>query len=279
MLFACGLDSDLAHVDAQRSHQVQRVAVGAAGSSESGHRDAGDTAARDVQLVEGAHRHEQRQRRIESSRYADDGRARPGVAYSLGQTADLDVEYFAAALVAARIVGRDERMRVERAEQSVGSGIPGPFHRDAPEGGGAAFQPECVGSAPHGLQPFDVYFANEQLFVEREAFRFAQHGSVFGDERIAGEDHIGRRLAESGRAVQVGRHSASRLLLDERAQVGVLAGHFVAGRQVDDQMRAGRGLKRRGRYGHPKVFAQFDAEAEGVISEKQSRRHRNPLPA
>ena len=72
-------------------------------------------------------------------------------------------------------------------------------------------------------QPFEVHVGDDQLFLGREAFGFAQDRAVLGDDAVAGEHEVGGGFAEACRAVDVGRDRAGRLLGDQLPQVGVLA--------------------------------------------------------
>ena len=190
--------------------------------------------------------YQQGERRIKPAGDTDDGRMRAGMPDALRQSADLDAEDFFAALLHLLRIVRDERARIETAFDRKLFAVGAQGDRDAFAERAAAVGCKGIGFAPQGQRPVaDVRFRYGQLFFEREAFRFVQKDSVFGDQAVAGENHVGRRFAESGRAVQVSRQRAGRLLGDQRTEISVLADHFVACRQIDQQ--GGPGPLRGGR--------------------------------
>ena len=253
--------------------------MGAVGRSETGHRDAENVAARESQLVERADGYQQGERRIEPAGDTDDGRMRAGMPDALRQSADLDAEDFFAALLHLLRIVRDERARIETAFDRKLFAVGAQGDRDAFAERAAAVGCKGIGFAPQGQQPFDVRFRYGQLFFEREAFRFVQKDSVFGDQAVAGENHVGRRFAESGRAVQVSRQRAGRLLGDQRTEISVLADHFVACRQIDQQGGPGHCEAGGRRVRNPQIFADFDTETDFPVFEKQVGRERNLLSA
>ena len=150
------------------------------------------------------------------------------MADTLGQTADLNVENLFTAFVDVCVFSWNERIGADFPQQ----GSPGVV-LNRQSGTDAAvfllwtFRCEGIGFAPQCHQSFDVHVAEGQLFAECETFAFTQDRSVFGKYDVGG------RFAATGRAVQVGRHRAGRLLFDKRTQVGMFADHLVAGRNID----------------------------------------------
>ena len=271
-------DRDLALRDSQFAHQFQGVAVGSVGGSEARHRDADDAPAVEPQLVERAGGDQQGKRRVQSARDADDGLRATGVRKPAGQSVRLDLEDLLAALVAAPLLMRNKRHGVDVAVDPVRAHAFGDLHLDdgvlhvgfvEPEGG--------VAPAFEG-QPFEVHVGCYELLVERETFAFAQDHAVLGDQGVAGEDQVGRGFAEAGRAVDVGRDRAARLLGDELPQVVVLADRLGRGREVEDHAGAVLRRVRRGRHGGPEVLAEFDAELRAVHGKREVRAEVGLLP-
>ena len=183
------------------------------------------------------------------------------MADTAGEARRLDGEDLLAVLVATVRVGRYERMLAVAAAQlrrlagrhaegeADDAGANG--HRGAEEGAvAAAFGGEAV----------EVDLRDDQGEVEAEAFRFAEHHAVLGDEAMAAVDDVGARFAGAGGSVDVSGEAAGGLRLHEVAAVGGLGEELVAGRKVAEQGGTGEGLgSARGLHG-PEVFANLDAE-------------------
>ena len=192
MLQAGVADRDFAHGDAQAAHQLQRIVVGAIRGAESGHRDADDPRAVELQLVERAYRHEQSQRRVEPARDADHGLLAARVYQPLGQPVRLYLEDLLAALAAVRFVLRHERHRVDVAVERRRAQPFGDFHFDHGVLRRAFIHAERGVPEAFEFQPLDVEVGHHQLLFEHETLRFAQDLSVFGDDAVPGEYQVGR---------------------------------------------------------------------------------------
>ena len=109
-------DAYLADRHLQGLHQFHCVVVGTVGGAEARHRDADDTLTVEAQLVEGLHRHEQCQCRVEAAADANDRLLGVDVIEALGESCHLDVQDLLTA-VGHILRLRDKRMRVDLACQ------------------------------------------------------------------------------------------------------------------------------------------------------------------
>ena len=269
MLCAGVADRDFADRHAQSAHQLQRIVVGAVGGPESGHRDADDARAVEVQEIEGPGRHEQCERRVQAARNPDDGLFGAGVNHPLRKSVRLYPENLLAAFAAVGFVLGYERHRVDVAVERHAAKPLGNLHFDHGVLRGPFVRAERGVAAAFELQPLDVHVGDDQLFVGREARGFVQNAAVFGDDGVAGEHEVGGRFAEARRAVDIGRNRASRLLGHQLPQVGVFADRFGRCREVEDHLRAVERQLRRGRCGGPEVLADLDAELRAVDFERE----------
>ena len=253
-------DIDLAQVGAERLGELGGVVVGAVGRAEAGHGHADDAGAVDAQKVEGARCHEQRERRVEAARDADDGARSMGVLQALGQTMGLDVEDVLAALGAAGGVGRDEGLGVdvageaglllrEREAHDVVGTLDG-ARRDV-EGGHAA----TLGGKLAHVELGDGAAVAEGLGL-------GEYAAVLGNEVVTREHDVLRGLAGARARVDITADQARGLAGDEAAAVVGLADDGVGRREVADHRGAGLRVGNRGRLGYPKVLAELDGNAE-----------------
>ena len=192
MLQAGVADRDFAHGDAQAAHQLQRIVVGAIRGAESGHRDADDARAVEVQEIEGPGRHEQCERRVQAARNPDDGLFGAGVNHPLRKSVRLYPENLLAAFAAAALVSGYERHRVDVAVERHAAKPLGDFHFDHGVLRRAFIHAERGVPEAFEFQPLDVEVGHHQLLFEHEALRFAQDLSVFGDDAVPGEYQVGR---------------------------------------------------------------------------------------
>ena len=87
----------------------------------------------------------------------------------------------------------------------------------------------------------------------------ASKPAVLGDQAVAAENHVGRRLGWPAAGHRVRRDQSARLAHDQLGAIPALANGFVAGREVEQERRSGHGLKSARGQGHPKVLANLDA--------------------
>ena len=155
-----------------------------------------------------------------------------------------------------------------------------PRHRHGDRGTAArAAVAERRRAAAVVAQQLAVDVGHDELLAERETLRCGQHRTVLGHQRMAGEDQIGRRLAETGRAVEVGRTRTRRLLYDQLPHVVALAHGFGRRREIENHLGAGRSRLRRRRGRHPQVLAYLHRAPRTADVEQQVGPERHPLPA
>src|SRR4051794_35260238 len=99
------------------------------------------------------------------------------------------------------------------------------------------------GSLPHavGEQPAEVDVGERELRLVREASRLGEQVAVLEHHRVAVPCEVGGGLAQTRRAVEVGRNAACRLVAAELLAKAVLADHDVRRREIGDYRRAGEG--------------------------------------
>ena len=189
------------------------------------------------------------------------------VAQALGQSVALDVEDLLAARVAHGRIGRHEgggvrrplRFAALRGEFALAEGI---FARGC---GGA----EGRGAPAFGVDLPDVDLRGQQLLLQRKALARRQRLALIGDQDVAGEDQIGRRLAEARSRVEIAGPQPGGLLEDQHAQIVVLAHLLGRCREVDDQLRSGQRQVSRRSGGDPEVLADLDAALHAVDLQHQ----------
>ena len=91
-----------------------------------------------------------------------------------------------------------------------------------------------------------LHVGHRGLPLAREALVLRDDAAVERDDRVAGEDHFGRGLVHPRAGEQVGAAEARALARDERAAVVGLRDELVAGREVEDDLRAAERERLRG---------------------------------
>src|SRR5688500_14166354 len=103
-LHAGRLDVDLRRADAERAHEIPRVAIGVIARREARHRVGENVRSRQPELIHRAGGDDQRLRRIEATRYANYDLVDAGSGQALDKSVYLNVVRFVAAAVALRRV-------------------------------------------------------------------------------------------------------------------------------------------------------------------------------
>ena len=109
---------------------------------------------------------------------------------------------------------------------------------------------------------------DDELAVAAEALALGEEDAVLGDQQVAAEDEVGRRLVDAGVGVDVGGERAARLLAHQLAAVLGLGHEVVRGRGVQEHGGARDRVARARRDRRPEVLADLDRE-----------RHRRAPPA
>ena len=95
-----------------------------------------------------------------------------------------------------------------------------------------------------------------------EALRLGETLAILIDQTLPVPGEVGRRFAEAGGRIDIGRDAFGRLAGTEHAPVLGLADGDVAGRQVHEHIRAGeRGIAAR-RNRRPQILADLDMHGE-----------------
>src|SRR5260370_38850259 len=105
-LHTCWPYIDFLRDASERGHQTPRLLERSLAGRKPGHRDRHDIAPRLAETVHRARAYQQRMRRIDAARNANDDALDPGRAQPRNQTLNLDIENFGASLVARRRIGR-----------------------------------------------------------------------------------------------------------------------------------------------------------------------------
>ena len=231
------------------------VAAGAVGGAEARHGNGDGIGAGTAQQIHGPDRDQQRQGGIQAAGNAQNGGAAADMGQPPAQALRLHGENGLAAFAAFGGIGRDEGVRIDKAGEGglrdrQGEGDHGIAGRI---GGGPG-----VGAAALGRQTADIQLGNGHIIGEQSGLR--QQFAVFGDQIVAGKDHIGSGFAAAGIGVEVAGHQPGTLSDDEGAAVFRLADGLIAGRAVDQHRGAGDGVTGAGRGGDPKILADLDSQ-------------------
>ena len=191
--------------DAQVVHQVERVGPRPLRRAEAGHRQAVDRPAVDAEHVARLDRDQQRERRVEPARDADvQRRARRELLDPLGQPRALDAEDLGAAAVQLGPLRRDERRPGDRRAS-------GPSISAARANGDAAERRAGTSGSRRSWSStrrsvWSLSTSTSRVIAVRVAAdrpavadpgRLRQQPAVLGDQAVAAEDQVGRRLASA----------------------------------------------------------------------------------
>ena len=196
-LFAGRPDVNLAGGDAQRLHQLVRVAQRQLARGEPGHGVSQNVLPRQPQPVHGPGRDDERLRRVQAARDADDHSFDAGARQPLEQAMHLDVVGFEAALVPfariARRIGKPGEFplqrhlacrdaKLERYVRHCLQALAAVAHRIAEAG------------HPHPVmhQAFQVNVRRDHLLAVRKPLRLRQQIGVLIDQRVPVPRQVGR---------------------------------------------------------------------------------------
>ena len=235
--------------------QFFRVALGAGGRAEARHGDSQNALAVEFEHIKRMYEHDERECGIQSAGQADDRRFRVRMAQTGRQTGGLKRENLLAALVAERLVRRNEwRAREGPVNKVV-------LHRLEREREHAALDRlECVHALTLVRQTLEVDIrVNDAL---REHLALSQQRAVLGDQIVTRKNEVLRGLTEAGVRIQVRAQQSSGLLTNKVAAIARLADDLIRCGQVDDNVRAHLRQRSRRRIRHPQILADFYAEGE-----------------
>ena len=108
---------------------------------------------------------------------------------------------------------------------------------------------------------FYINFADDELFLQRETFGCSQERTIFVNQSVAAEYHIGSRFTETTRTEYIATQATGRLLAEKRTQVSLFTNAFGYSSSIENNFSA---LQRKvGTWWNrcPYIFAHFDAKA------------------
>ena len=122
---------------------------------------------------------------------------------------------------------------------------------------------------PVRLELDDVHVLGDPVGVTANCLAVSDPGrlrdqpAVLGDQAMTAEDQVSRRFRRPGASIRVGGDAPARLSHHQLGPILALANGFIAGRQVEQDRRAGPRLHRAGGKRHPEVLADLDPHHDG----------------
>ena len=251
-----GGNVDFGKADVQLVTEDLRIAAGALGGAKAGHGHGQHIGGGAAQLLHGADSHQQGKAAVQTARNADDGCFGAGVLKTLGQAVGLHLQDQLAALGPAALVVGDKGGGIYPAGE--GRFGEGEVEIDGQIALGAGF--EAGVARPLRLHPLAVQLGLGPAALKRRSL--SEERAIFGDEVVAGKDHVLRALAVARRGVQVAAEETGGLVGHQRPAVLGLADGLVAGRQVGDDRSTGQRMEGGGRQSAPEVFADLHTQHE-----------------
>ena len=120
------------------------------------------------------------------------------------------------------------------------------------------------------LQSGNVDIGDRQLGLSGETFSLSDNFAVLGDDSIPAKDEVGGRFAVATRGIYIGSDTSCALALDQVHEIGVLADHLVARRQVHNEVGAVDGSSAAGWRRHPQILANLDSDTSSPSFENQA---------
>src|SRR5207237_6537336 len=218
----------------------------------------------------------QRLRRIEPARDADDELLEPGRRETLRQALYLDVVGLVAIIREHRRIGRHERKALDPAAKVESTRWRGEIEFDAAKRRRRLpVQPRIIaeGVHAHALLPDapDIDIGDRHLRCRAEPLGLGQHVADLEDAGLPIPGKIGCRLPGAGGGIGIGREATRRLRSAEKPPHLRLADDDVAGRQVEQDLGARRRTLRAWRLRHPQIFTDLDMKAEGVRTARREQ--------
>ena len=279
MLVAGRLDADLAAAHSQRVHKQAGIVAGAAAGAVARHCDSQYALAVQSQLVEGQTGDEQGVGAVKAAGHSYHRVLAVDMQHPGGQARKLYVDDLVQGFAYLQPVSLwDERQRVELPVQlffKVGfrelsqvhpeicfaiGGRPGSVRGHRVEG--VALQAAVV----YGLY---VYVADQQAGFAAETLAFREQFAAFANDSPAAEDRVLGGLAPAAAGVDIGAAGPGGLLAHEALAIFLLAGDFVAGREVGYDVRAHHTVVGGRRHRGPEVLAELYPEAGLAQIEEQ----------
>ena len=261
---------------AQLPAQNFGVAAGALGGAKAGHGHRQHIGGGAVQLLHGAHCHQQGKTAVQAAGNANDRCFCVGVLQPLGKAVGLHLQNQLAAGGAALRVTGHKGCGADAAGEYRFLRCKVKFHRDVALG--AVLKAGVAGTL--GFHALAVQLGLG--VVARKGRSLGKDAAVLGDEVMPGKHHVGGAFAVPCRGVQVAAQQPGRLVCHQCAAVLGLAHGLIAGRKVCNDGRARQCVEGGGRQGAPQVLAQLYAQHKTghlAAAEQQRRAKGHLLPA
>ena len=247
-------DADLLKAHAQLPAQNFGVAAGALGGAKAGHGNRQHIGGGAVQLLHGAHCHQQGKAAVQTAGNANDRRFGASVFQPLGKAIGLHFQdQLAPGGTALRVAGHKGR-GVDAAGEHRFLRCKIKFHRDIALG--AVLKAGVAGAL--GFHALAVQLGLG--VVARKGRRLGQNAAVLGDQVVPGKHHVGGAFAVPCRGVQVAAQQPGGLVCHQCAAVLGLAHGLVAGRKVCNDGSARQRVEGGRRQRAPQVLAQLHAQ-------------------
>ncbi len=243
----------------QGARHLAGIIVGSVRGAEARHGHGRDLPSVQSQHIKSTHRHQKRQRRVQSARNPDYRRLTACMLISFLKAAGLNGQNLLTPPRALLLVRRHERPAPEAALQRRLFFLHGNrYHKINP----AALRPVAHHPPSFMLQPVKIQIRIEIL--RRKAFRLRQHRPVLRDHVMAAEDQILGGLAFPRRSVDIARDQLRAGRLHQHFPVHILAYGLVGSRQVHQHRGSRQRMSRARRQGRPQILAQLAAHRQAA---------------
>ena len=250
-----GADHDLAQLHAESLREQGGVVVRTVGGAKTRHGDGDNTSTIKAQKVEGAHGHEQRERRVKSAGDADNRTRGMRVRKALGKAVGLDGKDVLTALGTAGWIGRHKGVRVNPTRKVHVMDVQREATHVIVHLRGVGDGLERGHAAALGNELTDIQLRERTAVAEGGTL--GEEAAVLGHKIMSGEDEVLGGLARTGAGVDVAAYEAGALAAHQLAAVVGLADKSVGGAEIADQGGAGLSVANRRRLRDPEVLADL----------------------
>ena len=269
-------DADFLKAYAQFPAQNLGVAAGALGGAKAGHGHRQHIGGGAVQLLHGAHRHQQGKTAVQATGNTNDRRFCVGVLQPLGKAVGLHLQNQLTPGGAALRVSGHKGGGVDAAGEHRFFRCKVKFHRNVALGA-------VLKAGVAGTLVFHALAVQLGLgVVTRKGRSLRQNTAVLGNQVVPGKHHIGGAFAVPCRGVQVAAQQPGRLVCHQCAAVLGFAHSLITGREVCNHGSARQRVEGGGRQRAPQILAQLHAKHKAghlAAAEQQRRAKGHLLPA
>ena len=261
----------------ETTHQFHRVIISSSRSAEPWHCHAHNSLTASLQLIKSFHAHQQRQRGIQSTADTYHRRFGMGMHQSFHQTHHLDVEdLFTRDLHVLH--SRNERMRRDRAFQFklplhlLGESVNNSYAKLLVEQREfhVSLRIDISGIPPtFRAELLHVNLRHHYLRLKTETSRLNQQLAILVYHGVSTINHVLGALPKSTTAIHVTCHRTGTLLAQQTFQVVMLTYQLIAGRQIENNVRARQRQLVTRRSGSPYILAYLNAKEHTVSSAEQ----------